>query len=101
MSYSYADVHNMTAYPSKLIANKIIDSTSDQAYYILASLSEDKSDFEDSTLDVRATDGKCCWCKEGRFLTLSAAMSLLSYKTTCLGWLSQQASIHLGQSFRE
>ena len=54
-------------YP-KLRANTIVDSASGKAYYVLVTLSEDKLDFETSSLELRVTDGRCCWSKEGMLL---------------------------------
>ena len=55
----------MAAKVPQLKAHQITDSTSGKAYFFLVGLSEDIQDFEDSTMNVRATDGKLCWMKEG------------------------------------
>jgi len=49
----------------KLRANTIVDSASGKAYYVLVTLSEDKLDFETSSLELRVTDGRYCWSKGG------------------------------------
>ena len=50
-----------------LRAQTIVDSTSGKAYYVLIKLLEDKTDFEESSIDVRITDGTSCWEIEGKY----------------------------------
>lgn len=60
----------MTSDPPQLKAHQISDSRSGTAYFVLVKLREDPNDFEASTIDVRVTDGRCCWSTDGMpFLT--------------------------------
>ena len=58
----------MAAGVPQLKAHQITDIQSGKAYFLLVGLSEDVKNFEDSTMNVRATDGKLCWMKEGMAL---------------------------------
>jgi hypothetical protein len=49
----------------QLKAQQIIDTSSGTAYFVLVKLREDPNDLEASSIDVRVTDGKRCWSKEG------------------------------------
>ena len=65
-------------------AHSILDSTSGKAYYVLVTLLEDKSDFEESTINLRVTDGSSCWGREGMLLrALLAAMSFVLPFISC------------------
>ena len=55
----------MAAGVPQLNAHQITDTTSGKAYFLLVGLSENAQNFEDSTLNIRATDGRICWMKEG------------------------------------
>ena len=72
------DVPPMAPDPPQLKAHQISDSRSGTAYFVLVNLREDPNEFESSTIDVRVTDGKCCWSKQGM------PCSHLSNHTLCL-----------------
>ena len=48
-----------------LRAHTILDSTSGKAYYVLVTLLEDRTEFEESSINLRVTDGSSCWGREG------------------------------------
>ena len=58
----------MAAGEPLLKAHQITDTTSGKAYFLLVGLSEDTKEFEDSLMNIRATDGNICWTKEGMAL---------------------------------
>lgn len=55
----------MGAQQPDLRAHTILDSASGKAYFVLITLSEDKTDFEESSINLRVTDGISCWEREG------------------------------------
>ncbi len=52
-------------------AHSFRDSASGTKYHVIVRLSEDKADFEKSTIDLRVTDSSACWEGAGVFCRAS------------------------------
>ena len=66
---------------------RIVDATSKQAYYLTVDVHEDKDDLEQSSFDLKVTDGRRAWKLDGvdpAFRTRLSAAALVPHESALI-----------------